>query len=128
METNKLKIFYDGLCPLCSKEIDHYRKKDLENRIDYIDIASPGFDATAEGLDPETVHKTFHAKKADGTIIEGVDAFIEIWRTLEVFKPLEYLATSKVARPAFDLGYKAFAKIRPLLRKDECTTDYCQKA
>ena len=129
MEATKpeLKIYYDGLCPLCSREIDHYRNKDHQGLIEYIDIANSSFDAKAEGLDPENVHKRFHAKKADGTIVEGVDAFIEIWKTLKVFKPLKAMAESKVARPVFDIGYNVFAKIRPLLRKNECEADVCQK-
>jgi predicted DCC family thiol-disulfide oxidoreductase YuxK len=48
----RLRVYYDGLCPLCSREIAYYRIKDRPNLIDWIDITGEGFDAAAEGLDP----------------------------------------------------------------------------
>jgi predicted DCC family thiol-disulfide oxidoreductase YuxK len=60
--TEKFRVYYDGLCPLCSREIEYYRKKDLGAVIDWIDITQDDFDASAEGLDPDKVHQFFHVK------------------------------------------------------------------
>lgn len=121
----ELSVFYDGLCPLCSKEIDLYRGKANSEKIRFVDISQPDFNAHSEGLDPEKVHERFHVKLEDGTIIEGVDAFVEIWKCLGIWRPMQILATYSFTRPAFDLGYNVFAKIRPIFRRQECEDNVC---
>ncbi len=124
--SSKLKVFYDGLCPVCSKEIDIYRRKDKSSQIDFIDITTSRFDSKAEKLDPDHVMKVFHVKTAQGNIITGVDGFVEIWKTLGIFKPLQNMTQSPITRPLFDWGYVLFTKIRPFLRRKECVTDRCE--
>ncbi len=124
-QMRKLRIFYDGLCPVCSKEIELYRRHPLSTRLQFVDIAESQFDAESEGLNPETVQQKFHVKK-DGQIIQGVDAFVEIWKTLEMWKALQWAATSKLTRPFFELGYWGFTKVRPFLRKKNCDTGVCE--
>jgi predicted DCC family thiol-disulfide oxidoreductase YuxK len=124
----QLSVYFDGLCPLCSREIEHYRKKDIDQQIQFVDISVPQFDARAEGLDPDKVHERFHVKTKEGTIVDGVDAFRQIWQTLGIFKPLSWAAQSRWLRPPMDLGYVIFAKIRPFFRrKQSCDTGYCQR-
>ena len=120
-----LKIYFDGLCPLCSREIDHYRSYENSDRLEFIDIAHPNFDAVKEGLDPVGVHKKFHVKKVEGEILEGVPAFIEIWKTLEIWRPMQWAASAPLLKEFFKVGYLVFAKIRPVLRRNECDSDYC---
>jgi predicted DCC family thiol-disulfide oxidoreductase YuxK len=127
-EAKKLEIFYDGLCPLCTKEINHYRKHPESHRIRFVDIASRDFDPTKEGLDSEDVHRSFHVKTPEGSIVKGVDGFVEIWKYLDIFKPLSIAAQSSLGRPFFNLGYDIFSKVRPIFRRDEtCTEDVCQR-
>lgn len=122
-----LTIYYDGLCPLCSREIQVYREKDQNHRLHYIDITRPEFDALAEGLDPVKVHKTFHVKKQDSTILTGVEAFVAIWDELSMFPFLSRLAKSSVVRPFFELGYVCFSKVRPYFSQGKCEEQVCKK-
>lgn len=121
----QLKVFYDGLCPLCSREIDHYRTKQKSDRIEFVDIARPEFNAEREGLDPKHVLQRFHVKTQNGDIKEGVDAFVEIWKVLNIWTPMQKLACHWASRPLFDLGYSLFAKVRPVFRKQDCDSGYC---
>ena len=121
----QLSVYFDGLCPLCSHEIEIYRRKDIDGQIRFVDIADPRFDAKSEGLDPEHVHKKFHVKTPDGQLVEGVSAFVEIWKHLDIWYPLQALAGSRLSRPLLDIGYNVFAKVRPFLRRNPCETDYC---
>jgi predicted DCC family thiol-disulfide oxidoreductase YuxK len=126
--SNRVAVFFDGGCPLCSREIEHYRKKPRSSQIDWIDIDKPGFDAKLHGLDPEKIHARFHAKNQDGIILEGVDAFNAIWHELGILKPLSWAAESRLTRPVLDLGYSVFAWARPYLPRrkgDDCDTDRC---
>ncbi|MEZ4871427.1 MAG: DUF393 domain-containing protein [Bdellovibrionales bacterium] len=126
MKNPELTIYYDGLCPLCSREIDHYRVKDTQGKIEYVDIADPQFDAQAVGLDPQKIHSVFHVKSKDGQVLTKVDAFVAIWDTLEIFSPLSRLAKNGVSRPLFDFGYSVFAKVRPWLPKKDCADGRCE--
>jgi predicted DCC family thiol-disulfide oxidoreductase YuxK len=41
-------MLYDGACPLCMKEVDFLRRRDAgAGRIDFVDIADPGYSAAA---------------------------------------------------------------------------------
>lgn len=125
---SQLSVYYDGLCPMCSFEIDHYRKKQGAERIRFVDIAADGFNAKVEGLDPKKVHKEFHVKDASGKIFAGVDAFVEIWRELGIFGPLDKAVNNKAFRPLVNVGYRVFAYIRPWFRRKapDCDNGYCQ--
>ncbi len=123
---HNLTVFYDGHCPLCSREIEVYRAKNERGSIAFVDIMSPNFDASKEGLDPEKVHKVFHVKDSESNILTAIDGFVAIWDELNIFRPLSFFAKQSMTRPLFDLGYNMFAKVRPLLPKRDCEEGTCQ--
>lgn len=112
---SKLMIFFDGACHLCSREMEHYKIKKHEGRLEFVDISDPLFAAEKFGLDRKQVQKFMHAKDESGRIFTGVDAFIQIWKRLPSFGLAVRLAENGFIRPIMDVGYHAFAKIRPYL-------------
>ena len=40
MIKKKIKVFYDGSCKICTKEINFYHKNDKNNKFDWIDLNS----------------------------------------------------------------------------------------
>lgn len=127
MQKDQIKVFYDGACILCSKEIEHYQKIDKKNAIQFIDISLPGFDAATEQLDPQKVNQELHVKK--GTeIYTGIDSFNTIWTALDVLKPLQIATQTPFIRQALKACYVIFAYgIRPYLPKKDCENGLCQK-
>ena len=122
-------VYFDGLCPLCSREIDHYRKQRGAERLRFIDITASDFNAQAEGVDPVAVHKEMHVKTSDGRLVTGVDAFIEIWKVLPRYGFAARLAQRSLIKPVLDFGYMIFATVRPYLpRKSQgCeASPYCE--
>lgn len=115
MAAEKVMVYYDGLCILCSREIDHYRKARGANLIDFIDICAPTFDPSASGLDPKAVHRVMHVRRVDGSLATEVDAFIEIWKALPGYRPLAKIAGFKFVRFFMNIGYQFFVRIRPYL-------------
>lgn len=113
-----LRIYYDGLCHLCSAEISHYKKVVGHENLSFINIADPTFNASAEGLDSRAVNQFMHVKNDQGLIFTKVDAFIEIWKVLPGYRFAAKIAQLKILRPFLDLGYWTFATlIRPYLPK-----------
>lgn len=75
----EVEVFYDGDCPLCMREIRMLRGKDRAGRIEFTDIAAPGFDAGALGRDRATLMARIHGRLPDGTWIEGVEVFRRLY-------------------------------------------------
>ena len=126
--TTRFRVFYDGLCPLCSREISFYRTKDASEAIDWIDITREGFDAEAEGLNPARVYQVFHVKDETARIIVGVDAFIEIWSRIPALRTWTMLSRLPGARRLMKVGYFVFARIRPYLprrARADCNDGLC---
>ena len=67
-QNETLSVYFDGLCPLCSREIEQYRKASGSDQISFVDITVDGFDAIANGLDPKRVHEVMHVKTDSGDI------------------------------------------------------------
>lgn len=122
-----LRVYYDGLCQLCSREIDHYRKCGGSERIDFVDITRPEFSAEAEGLDATAVNRHLHARRSDGSLAVGVAAFLEIWETLPKYRRLASVAKVTPVRKLLEFGYRWFALVRPYLpkRRDCGNSPYC---
>jgi predicted DCC family thiol-disulfide oxidoreductase YuxK len=124
-----LTLYYDGLCPLCSREIAHYRKCAAAAPIQFVDITDSTFDASQHGLDPNRVHRVMHVKVGD-EVRTGLDAFIAIWLTLPRYRWLARLARMPGVHALLTLGYRAFAAIRPWLprRKEPlCMKGTCKR-
>lgn len=129
-QNEQLTIYFDGLCPLCSREINHYRKQTDSHKIKFTDITDSNFDAKSQGLDPIQVHKVMHVKNSDGHIRTGVDAFVAIWEVLPKYNWLAKLSQNTFLRPILNLGYDGFAAVRPYLprkkNKDCEQSPYCE--
>lgn len=125
----ELTVYYDGLCVICSKEIDMYRRWDASSqKITFVDIMAPDFDAAAAGLNPEAVHKAFHVRRGSGELLVGVEGFVAIWDTLGRFRPLAWFSRSLPGRLAMNAGYEVFCRLRPYLpRKEACDDGYCAR-
>src|SRR5262245_27859540 len=115
MSNPQLTLFYDGLCPLCSREIDRYRARAAPGAVAFLDITDPAFDARAHGLDPRAVHRSLHVRDADGTLHTGVDAFAALWEVVPGFRWLSRLVRLPLVYQVARLGYALFARMRPVL-------------
>lgn len=121
-------IFYDGLCVLCSREIEHYRRQVGSERFEFIDITTPDFDPAIHNVDPAAVHKFMHVKDPAGQLHTGVEAFRAIWKELPRYNFLYRWTDNKLAQRLMKIGYSVFVQIRPYLprKKDDCNkSPYC---
>ena len=127
MPNQNIKVYFDGLCVVCSKEIEQYKKMKGAEKINFIDIADPSFDCALEGLDPFAINKELHSKDAEGKIHVGVDTFILIWSNIDKLNWLAKLAQTSIVNFILQKNYILFTKIRPYLPRKSCeTSPYCE--
>lgn len=123
----RVTVYFDGLCHLCSREIEHYRGLRGAENIAFVDITSSHFEAAREGLDPRRIHESLHARDREGRLHTGVDAFVCIWRELPALRRLATWAEWRPVSVVLRAAYAGFAKIRPLLPRKSCeSSPYCE--
>lgn len=82
----KIKLLYDGECPLCVREVNFLTKKDAGREIiNFIDITELDYDPEANAkIDYATAMGRIHAILADGTVIKNVEVFRRIYEELGI--------------------------------------------
>ena len=80
----KIKLLYDGECPLCVREVNFLTKKDAGRGIvKFVDIADSTYDPQMNGgVDFVTAMGTIHAVLRDGTIVKNVEVFRQVYEQL----------------------------------------------
>jgi len=121
-----IKMLYDGLCPLCKREVRVVTRQDKHGAVEPVDITAPGFDAEALGLTQAAVHSRMHAILPDGSVVTGMEAFRRIYVAIGMGWLWRWTGWP-ILRPVFDLLYANFAKIRPRPQRSgsACETGVC---
>lgn len=80
----KIKLLYDGDCPLCLREVNFLQKKDAgRGLIAFIDIADPNYQPSEHSnIDYKTAMGRIHAILADGTVITDLEVFRQVYDIL----------------------------------------------
>ena len=82
----KIKLLYDGECPLCLREVNFLLKRDAgRGIIKFVDIADPNYSAAENsGIDYETAMGRIHAITNQGEIITNVAVFRRVYEELGI--------------------------------------------
>lgn len=110
-----MRVWFDGACPICTREIALMRRLDRAGRIDFIDASSAGGGECP--LDRALLLERFHAQEQGGPIVSGAAAFAAMWRAIPLLRPIGLLAKFPPALACLELFYRAFLKIRPALTR-----------
>ena len=80
----KIKLLYDGECPLCVREVKFLRKRDAGRGIvNFVDIAEPNYSPEANaGVDFATAMGRIHGILPDGTVLKNVAVFRRVYDEL----------------------------------------------
>jgi ubiquinone biosynthesis monooxygenase Coq7 len=109
-------VYFDGACPLCRREIAHYRERQGAESIRWVDAAAADAGALGEGLDRDAALARLHVRGADGRLVSGAAAFAAIWRQLPAYAWLGRLASPAPVQWVLELGYRGFLGVRRLWR------------
>ncbi|HEY9640265.1 MAG TPA: DUF393 domain-containing protein [Coleofasciculaceae cyanobacterium] len=82
--TWKIKLLYDGECPLCLREVNFLTRRDAgRGLVSFVDIAADDYDPEANGgIDFETAMGRIHAVLPDGTVLKNVAVFRQVYEVL----------------------------------------------
>ncbi|MDX2213731.1 MAG: DUF393 domain-containing protein [Oculatellaceae cyanobacterium bins.114] len=82
--TWKIKLLYDGACPLCLREVNFLRRRDAgRGLVAFVDVADENYSADANGgVDFETAMGRIHAVLPDGRVIKNVEVFRQVYEVL----------------------------------------------
>lgn len=114
MTRSQLKVWYDGACPLCLREIALMRRLDRRGRITFVDVAE-GADPSCP-VDRSELLARFHAEE-EGRILSGAAAFAAMWRAIPVLRPLGLLARNRAVLRLLEAAYVRFLRVRPRLQR-----------
>ena len=108
--TLKPIVFYDGGCPMCRREIDHYRRIDRRENIRWIDIIEEPHRLSEYGLSREQAMQRFHVLDNDGNWQTGARGFIEVWRQLPYYHRLASAVQALRLAGPMDFVYRYWAR------------------
>jgi len=117
--TSRPTVFFDGSCPLCTREIRHYRRLPGAETIRWVDASRDAESLSAAGLSIQTAMRRLHARNPDGDWQVGVEAFFLIWRRLPRYRWLARLLDNRLLRPPLGWAYNRFADWRYRRRCDQ---------
>lgn len=118
-----IDVFFDGSCPLCTKEIAHYQKIASANDFNWVDISQPNALAPYPFSFEETM-RYLHCIDDDRKTQIGVKAFIVIWRKLPGWRWLAPIAQFPLVYYPLSVCYKIFADQR-IKRRKKCNDKTC---
>ncbi len=80
----KIKLLYDGECPLCVREVNFLKKRDGgRGLVEFVDIAAADYFPEANGgVDFETAMGRIHAVLPDGSLVKNIEVFRRVYETL----------------------------------------------
>ncbi len=115
-------VFYDGACPLCSREIAHYQRLRGAENLKWVDVARADNLQATYGLRRDGAMARFHVLDANGNWRTGAWGFAELWSHLPAYRWLARTLRALRLLPLLDRVYTRFARWR--LRRN-CSAGTC---
>ena len=110
-------VFFDGKCPLCTREISFYRGQRGAEDINWVDVTKASLDNLPSGLTRKDALARFHVLTTGGELVSGGNAFSSLWLSLPAFQWAGKLFKISLLALILERAYKIFLPCRPLLQR-----------
>ena len=110
-------VFFDGKCPLCTREISFYRGQRGAEDINWVDVTKASLDNLPSGLTRKDALARFHVLTTGGELVSGGNAFSSLWLSLPAFQWAGKLFKISLLALLLERAYKIFLPCRPLLQR-----------
>lgn len=117
-------LFYDGLCPICRREVAWLHKLDKHRRLGLQDINQVDFQPMAYGKTHAELLATIHGVYPDGRMLQGMAVFRAAYQAAGwgwLLAPTGW----PLLKPGFDGLYWVFAKYRLRLARLVANRESC---
>lgn len=111
------RVFFDGACPLCAREIAFYRKQQGAPGITWVDVSRTDVTDLPNGLSRQDALARFHVQTEDGNLVEGAAAFVHLWSALPRFRLAGKVARIPPLLWILERLYSLFLHLRPNLQR-----------
>ena len=112
-----LTVYYDGACPVCSREIALYQRQAGAQALAWVDVSHSSAESLGPDLDAPRALARLHVRRADGVLVHGAAAFVLMWQALPATRWLGRVAAVPPLPWILEGAYRAFLRLRPLWRK-----------
>ena len=113
-----ITLYYDGGCPVCTREIGFYHKRRGSECIRWVNLALCEDDELGSGLSRKAAYARLHARLPDGQLVSGAAAFAALWQALPAFRLAGRISALPGVIHLLEWGYRGFLSVRRLWRKD----------
>lgn len=111
-------VYYDGACPVCSREIAMYRRQTGAGAVQWVDAARCDPSELGGDLSREAAMARLHLRRTDGTLVSGAAAFTALWQELPRWAWLGRLLDNRPTLWVLEVGYRFFLVVRKAWRRD----------
>lgn len=114
---SKPTLYFDGDCPICSREVAMYRRQPGADGVCWVDVARCEPADLGCSLTREAAMARLHLRRPDGRLVSGAEAFAALWQALPRWSWLGRRLGSGVGLRLLEAGYCAFLVARPAWRR-----------
>lgn len=92
IDKTSISVFYDAQCPLCRNERRRYERwaGHRADDIQWLDVSEHEQLLSDKGVDPFMALRSLHIETAQGTLIEGIDAYRVLMRRIPPLVPIAW--------------------------------------
>ncbi|MEC8148186.1 MAG: DUF393 domain-containing protein [Pseudomonadota bacterium] len=113
-----ITVYYDDQCPLCTREINFYKRKIEPKDAHWKAISN----INEEKIDKGKALEKLHVSDSNGNLFVGTDAFIEIWARIPQLNKIAKVMKIPIFKIFLEIGYEIFLILRKhTWRRQSCT-------
>ena len=118
-----LTVYFDGDCPMCSREVSLYKKQKGAADISLIDVTKAPLDSLPSNVSREALLEKLHVSDKEGNFYIGGNAFLKLWENLTYFRVLSKILSltpfSWLTNKAYDRFLVFRLRLKNFFRKFE---------
>ena len=128
---NRFIFLFDGACPLCFRETSFLKKKDVLNKINFVDISNDDYNPNLfKDITYKEAMSNLHGILENGDIIKGLDVLAYSYQLIGlgwVYYPLKIQFLAPMLRILYQYWAKYRLKITGRSNIEKLCTSKCEQ-